>query len=131
MTVYELKHRNVDLPKGFDMLCMHEGHKHYNDPEFHFAHPALDHLMVTHCGIKNPDQNSDVELNICHECLNPLKRKRMPCHALVNGLYTGELPDHFKDISWLEEQICTLAPTGPIEFCLFGSDSKEQPFLHV
>ena len=50
-------------------------------------------------------------------------------HSLVNGLYVGELPEHLKGISWLEEQICALARTGPIEFRLYGSDSKEQPFL--
>jgi hypothetical protein len=85
--------------------------------------------MVSRYGVKNPDEESNVELNVCNECLNPLKRKTVPHHALMNGLYVGELPDHLKDISWLEEQICVLARTGPIKFHLYGSDSKEQPFL--
>jgi hypothetical protein len=129
MTVYELKNRSVHLPKGFDVLRMNEGHNRYNQPDFHFGHPALDHLMVSRYGVKNPDEESNVELNVCNECLNPLKRNTVPRHALMNGLYVGELPDHLKDISWLEEQICALARTGPIEFRLYGSDSKEQPFL--
>ena len=65
--------------------------------------------MLSCYGIKNLDEESDVELNVYSECLNPLKRKMVPCHALVNGLYVGEPPDHLKDISWLEEQICALA----------------------
>ena len=129
ITVYDLKHSNVILPKGFDVLHMDERHIRYNQPEFWFGHPALDHLMVSRHGIKNADKDSDVQLNVCEECLNPLKRKTVPRHALANGLYVGELPEHLKNISWIEEQICALARTGPIEYHLYGSDSKEQPFL--
>lgn len=72
MTVYQLKNSNVCLPKGFDILRMNEGHKRFDQPEFRFGHPALDHLMVSRYGVENPDQDSDVELNVCNECLNPL-----------------------------------------------------------
>lgn len=108
--VYELEHKDVNLPKGFQILRMNEGHKHYDCPDFRFSHPALDYLMLARSGIKNPDQDNDVELNVCHQCLIHLEKKAptVPRHALMNGLYVGELPDHLKDISWLEKQICAL-----------------------
>lgn len=130
-TVYELTHKNIELPISFELLRLPTTHKRYHSPDFCFLHPTLNHLTISRRGLANSDCNHDVKLNICHECLNPLKKTTpsLPRHALMNGLYVGVLPDHPKDTPRPEEQICAIARTGPIEYRLYGSDSKEQPLL--
>ena len=131
ITVYELKTGDSEMPEWFCLLRTPQSHRFYDHSDFRFSHPALDRSIISRSGVVNADQDHNVEFNICNECLNPLKKgvPTVPRHGLINGLYRGELPEHLKDITWLEEQVCALARPGPIVFRLFGSDSKEQPFL--
>jgi hypothetical protein len=50
-------------------------------------------------------------------------------HYDMNRLFHGELPERFKDLTWLEEQVCSLAHPGHNVFRLYFSEDPEQPYL--
>ncbi|KAG1816970.1 hypothetical protein DFJ58DRAFT_739661 [Suillus subalutaceus] len=45
-----------------------------------------------------------VALRICPKCKSALSRGRLPALALANGLFRGQLPDQFRDLTWVEEK---------------------------
>ena len=47
----------------------------------------------------------------------------------MNHLYRGQLPECFKDLTWLEEQVCALAHPGHNVFCPYFSNDPQQPYL--
>ncbi|KIM83355.1 hypothetical protein PILCRDRAFT_46336, partial [Piloderma croceum F 1598] len=43
---------------------------------------------------------------ICAQCHSSLLKDVMPKFALANGLYRGQLPEQFSDLTWVEEMVC-------------------------
>ncbi|EJD34401.1 hypothetical protein AURDEDRAFT_140569 [Auricularia subglabra TFB-10046 SS5] len=70
-----------------------------------------------------------MSLDICSDCDVGLRSSRVPRVSLRNGLYRGILPDEFKDLSWVEEQICAINVAACKIVRLHGSSNPENPFV--
>ncbi|KAE9398677.1 hypothetical protein BT96DRAFT_754775, partial [Gymnopus androsaceus JB14] len=68
----------------------------------------------------------------CQECFSAIRLQKMPRLALNNHMYRGELPDRFRDVTWMEEMAVALYRTTAHVTRLYGVLSTEQdPFqLH-
>jgi len=132
MNHFELHDPFSTLPKFFNILCLSSSHRHYDNPHFRFDHPALDRHMFYKEGIQfSVDSDGPIQVIVCNDCLSPLKRSPslVPKYSLMNHLYQGQLPERFKDLTWLEEQVCALAHPGHNVFRLYFSDDPQQPYL--
>ncbi|KAI6038312.1 hypothetical protein EDC04DRAFT_2532178, partial [Pisolithus marmoratus] len=47
--------------------------------------------------------------------------------ALANNLYCSELPEEFRDLTWVEEKICAIYCMTAHVTCLFQSTDPSQP----
>lgn len=56
-----------------------------------------------------------------------LSKKSVPRFALANGLYRGELPIRFHNLTWVEEKICAIYCTTAHVTRLFQSSDPSQP----
>ncbi|KAG2351140.1 hypothetical protein BDR07DRAFT_1321248, partial [Suillus spraguei] len=55
----------------------------------------------------------------------------MPSLTLANGLFHGTLPDQFRDLTWVEEKICTIYSITAHVTCLFQlSDLLQHKVFH-
>ncbi|EJD52693.1 hypothetical protein AURDEDRAFT_43125, partial [Auricularia subglabra TFB-10046 SS5] len=68
-------------------------------------------------------------MDVCPDCEVPLRSNRRPRVSLRNGLYRGILPDEFRDLSWVEEQICAINVVTCKVVRLHGSSNPENPFV--
>ncbi|EJD49281.1 hypothetical protein AURDEDRAFT_45528, partial [Auricularia subglabra TFB-10046 SS5] len=66
---------------------------------------------------------------LCNECHRSLRNGTVPKFALANGLYRGELPEYFSDLTWVEEQVCALYVGSTNVSRLFGSSDPRNPFV--
>ncbi|KAF8901496.1 hypothetical protein CPB84DRAFT_1914346, partial [Gymnopilus junonius] len=76
-------------------------------PEFLFGNSKIDGLILHKGGICC-DEHSNMQVNICLECVSALKKDQIPKFALANNLYQGSLPAQFHDLTWVEEMICAI-----------------------
>ena len=133
---YQLK-QNDKLPSAFrtfldvpchSVLC--------GKDEFVFGHVALDNMMLCRQGIESSD-SSVFKVHVCEDCygcLDPKSAKRkapatLPKFSLANKLYLGKLPDRFKDITWVEEQVCALYRSTVFVYRLYHSDNPQDPYM--
>ncbi|KIJ08065.1 hypothetical protein PAXINDRAFT_139506, partial [Paxillus involutus ATCC 200175] len=73
------------------------------------------------------DDDESAVVNICPDCFAALSKKNIPRFALANGLFRGELPDVFRDLTWVEEKICAIYCTTAHVTRLFQSSDPSQP----
>ncbi|KAG8971978.1 hypothetical protein FRC05_010513 [Tulasnella sp. 425] len=66
---------------------------------------------------------------LCEDCNSMLGKGRMPRFALANGLYRGILPDEFKDLTWVEEMVCSVYRTTAHVTRLYQSTSPSDPLV--
>ncbi|KAI6017871.1 hypothetical protein EDC04DRAFT_2576584, partial [Pisolithus marmoratus] len=66
-------------------------------------------------------------LLLCSDCLMCLLKEKIPCFTLANGLYHGELPSMFTDLTWIEEKVCAIYCTTAHVTHLFQSSDPSQP----
>jgi uncharacterized protein DUF6570/helitron helicase-like protein len=59
-------------------------------------------LMICPDGITSHSESQDT-LTICSSCLNFLRRGRIPCLALANDTYIGDIPSELQNLSFVEE----------------------------
>ncbi|KAI5984361.1 hypothetical protein EDD15DRAFT_2309828 [Pisolithus albus] len=52
---------------------------------------------------------------------------KIPQFALANGLYRGDLPDYFSDLTWVEEKVCAKYCITAHVTRLFHSNDPSQP----
>ncbi|KAI5987248.1 hypothetical protein EDD15DRAFT_2120643, partial [Pisolithus albus] len=64
---------------------------------------------------------------ICSGCMTALSHGKLPRLALANGLFRGQLPDRFLDLTWVEERICSIYYTTAHVTRLFQSSDPSQP----
>ena len=76
--------------------------------------------------IVNNDKSKSV-LHICQECKSQLQKKKLPRFALANHLFRGELPDEFKDLTWVEEMTCSIYRCTAHISRLYQSSDPAQP----
>ncbi|PBK58904.1 hypothetical protein ARMSODRAFT_899971, partial [Armillaria solidipes] len=65
--------------------------------------------------------------NVCVHCENKLKDGRLPKYAIRNQLFRGALPAYFKDITWVEEMVCSIYRCTAHVSHLYGSPDPTQP----
>ncbi|KAG1886375.1 uncharacterized protein F5891DRAFT_968560, partial [Suillus fuscotomentosus] len=82
--------------------------------------------MLDKAGIID-DSSQFTTMNMCAECFAALSKKKVPRLALANGLYRGELPEYFRDLTWVEEKICAIYSTTAHVARLFQSSDPAQP----
>lgn len=96
-----------------------------NSTEFTFQNPALTNHMLWKSGIVEDATGSTVDL--CNECKISLQRDNLPKFSLKNGLYRGQLPDHLRDLTWIEEMVCAIyRTTAHVTRMYENSDGTEQ-----
>jgi len=78
-----------------------------NSAEFMFGHSAIDGLMLFKPSV-HASANGTLCLDICDSCHSSLIGNQMPKYALANGLYRGNLPAEFADLTWVEEMVCAI-----------------------
>lgn len=97
-----------------------------NSPD-RFTHSVapLNGVMLAKEGIIQ--HNQDTIVQVCSQCSRSLRKKKMPKFALANGLYRGELPNQFKDLTWIEEMVCCLYRSTAFVTRLYGSTDPKEP----
>ncbi|KAI5997196.1 hypothetical protein EDC04DRAFT_2519783, partial [Pisolithus marmoratus] len=73
------------------------------------------------------DEKDKATLLLCSDCSTELSKEKIPRLALANGLFRGELPDMFADLTWVEEKICAIYCTTAHVTRLFQSSDPSQP----
>ncbi|KAK0441718.1 uncharacterized protein EV420DRAFT_1219265, partial [Desarmillaria tabescens] len=63
---------------------------------------------------------------ICMYCENMLKDGHLPKYAIRNQLFRGALPAYFKDITWVEEMVCSVYRCTMHVSQLYGSADLAQ-----
>jgi hypothetical protein len=136
MMTYKLD-RSDDLPPPFKaLLTILPSSIFRNTPNFQFGHPAIDNLMLCSRGL-HCDRDRHVKVHVCADCVSSLVPKhalkrhvlKLPKYALANKLYLGDLPNRFKDLTWIEEQVCVLYRTMVYVYRLYHSDNPQDPYL--
>ncbi|KAG2108205.1 uncharacterized protein F5147DRAFT_577097, partial [Suillus discolor] len=94
---------------------------------FMFKNKNLDGVILDKARIVE-DSPDLTMINVCANSLTALLRENsLPCFALANGLYYGELLTYFKDLTWIEQKICTIYSTTAYVTRLFQSSDLLQP----
>ena len=70
----------------------------------------------------------EVCASICDECQRSLQQGKLPKYSLANNLYRGELPEQFRDLTWVEEQVCSLYRCTATVTRLFNDDKMPNVF---
>lgn len=98
---------------GLEVLSLSEYRFRESVPESEFLHPNknLSGLMLDHNAIRYCiDESGTADMvAVCHDCYLAFERKGgpyIPRFSLRNNLYRGSLPDHLKDLTWVEEMVC-------------------------
>ncbi|KIO21672.1 hypothetical protein M407DRAFT_80103, partial [Tulasnella calospora MUT 4182] len=68
-------------------------------------------------------------VNLCEDCHESLNKGKMPRFALANGLYRGVLPDEFRDLTWVEEMVCSIYRTTAHVTRLYQSSNPADPLV--
>ena len=74
--------------------------------EFQYGSHIIDNCMLDKAGFKQHDEHTII-IQIYDECFSALNHKRIPRLSLTNYFYRGKLPDDFRDLTWVEEMVCT------------------------
>ena len=70
------------------------------------------------------------EANLLHwhkECVSYLRSNKLSRFALANNFYRGELPEEFKDLTWVEEMACAIFHNTAHISCIHQSTDPSQP----
>jgi hypothetical protein len=97
-----------------------------NSAEFVYGHDALDGLMLYKDAI-HFTHGGKITINICDQCYKSLAKDKVPKFALANGLYRGQLPSQFADLTWVEEMVCARYRYTAHITCLFQSSDPTLP----
>jgi len=94
---------NEEIPAYLSILRNSYGSP-FSDDEFQFMDTHLNGLMLDLEGLQSCEECAT--LLVCHPCNGYLPRSLMPRYALANKLYHGCLPEEFRNLMWIEEQVC-------------------------
>ena len=97
------------------------------EDEFRFMDLCLNGLMLDSDRTHTDVASGDTELSICHSCFTYLPRSSMPCFALVNKLYCGQLTKEFCDLIWIKERMCAIYSNTAVITRLYQSLDPSQP----
>jgi hypothetical protein len=82
-----------DISSELDVLCNTDATRkprsNVKDPIEHISGPVL----ASECD------------KVCIPCSLALKKNKIPCHALANGLWIGDIPLELQDLTWMEQKL--------------------------
>lgn len=111
----DMRHENLRILK-----CKDQQFK--SDFLFSGQNSAFAGLVLSEEGM-----HDDGSLNVCNECSRFLMRDKIPPFSLANGLYRGQLPAEFADLTWVEEMACCVYRTTAHVVRLFNSSDPKNP----
>ena len=91
------------------------------------SHRSLHNVMLSAKGFEFKNENEICAIILCRECSIDLKANRLPKISLANNLYRGELPQQFKDMTWVEEMTCAIYRGTAYVTRLYESPDASQP----
>ena len=101
-----------------------------NGEDFEYGLDVINGAILERRGFKHYHADGLV-MRICCECHSALKKKKLPRLALANRLYRGQLPDEFKDLTWIEEMVCAkYRNTAHITRIYQSSDPSQPKVFH-
>ena len=68
-------------------------------------------------------------LHLCKECASYLRLNKLPRFALANNFYRGELPEEFKNLTWVEEMACAIYHNTAHISHIYQSTDPSQPHV--
>ncbi|KAG8912353.1 hypothetical protein FRC01_005141, partial [Tulasnella sp. 417] len=74
-------------------------------------------------------RSSGAVLLLCEDCRVPLTKGKIPRFALANGLFRGNLPERFRDLTWVEEMVCSIYRTTAHVTRLYQSSNPTDPLV--
>lgn len=85
---------------------------HWNDPDYPapptpFQTGPLRQKLLDVRGVLV--DGDDITLDLCLICMNSLRRRSVPKHALANKLYVGPVPKELKELTMVEESMIARA----------------------
>lgn len=90
--------------------------------------PDLSSFMLDPRGFSSVDGSSVIAtMHLCQDCIGPLKSNKMPRFALANNLFRGSLPDEFRDLTWIEEMVCSVYRNTAHVSRIYQSSDPLQP----
>jgi hypothetical protein len=90
--------------------------------------PALNGVMLDKEGVGCPTSTTTT-VKVCTDCYCSLMHVKVPRFVLANNLYRGSLPDRFRDLTWVEEMVCSLYRNLAHVTHLYWSSDPAQPFV--
>ena len=96
---------------------------------FQYGVHAINNAVLCKGGMDTLN-NKLIFLNICTKCHLALKKKSVPRLSLANHLYRGELPEEFRDLTWIEEMVCAKYRNTAHITCIYGSSDPSQPKVY-
>jgi hypothetical protein len=93
--------------------------------------PQFSNLLLHSSGFSFNDVGEPNLLHLCKECTSQLRLNKLPRFALANNFYRGELPEEFKDLTWVEEMACAIyRNTAHISHIYQSSDPSQPRVFH-
>ena len=69
--------------------------------------------------------------NLCGDCYRSLIKCKMPCFALADHFYCGDLPHESQDLTWVKEMACAIyCMTAHVTHLYESSDDKDLFVCH-
>ena len=84
-------------------------------------------IMLDSNGFTFDNVGNIESLLFCHECISDLKKNKLPKFSLANNLFQGELPEQFKDLTWVEEMTYAIYRSTAYVTHLYDSSEGNQP----
>ena len=86
--------------------------------------PQFSNLLLHSSGFSFNEVGEANLLHLCKECISYLRSNKLPRFALANNFYRGELPEEFKDLTWVEDMACAIYRNTAHISCIYQlSDS--------
>ena len=122
ISTYTLKDSKASMPTRFNCLKVQTGSHFDGTKHFQYGHNGIDGMMLCPNGIQqvNVNENKGFMIHLCDLCDSSLTCQKLPKYALANNLFVGNLPDELGDLTWVEEQVCTLHRSTVFVYRLYG-----------
>ena len=91
------------------------------------SRPQFSNLLLHSPGFSFNEVGEANLLHLCKECVSYLRSNKLSRFALANNFYRGELPEEFKDLTWVEEMACEIYHNTAHISCIYQSSDPSQP----
>ena len=106
----KLQSLNLHILQPSDPLLINFFQEKCDSVVTYFTSP-LNGLLLWKPAVIYRDSDQYSVVNLCGDCYSSLIKSKMPCFALADYFYHGDLPHEFEDITWVEEMACAIYRT--------------------